>query len=188
MDISDIANIFLLILLCHLIRCCYPNNPVTQATPFSDWAFWLYNYAAALIGIFIGIGFYSVARFVKENDKARSSLIIAGFGFIFYFTAAFATVIQTGYPPFGLANVSFVGLASFMIYAGLYNSAVSVSRDVQLRNMIKKSVFHEAKFLSSMGVAQMRHELEQTVLDITQKDLTNYLNQIISILQFLMMK
>ncbi len=147
-----------------------PNNPVTQATPLGDLSFWLsYDYSAAVIGIFIGIGFYSVARSIKDNKIARSSLIIAGYGFIFYFIAAFATVIQTGYPPFGLANVSFVGMAAFMIFTGLYNSAVSISRDVHLRNMIRKSVLHEARFLSSISMAQNREEMETNIFNITKK-------------------
>lgn len=146
-----------------------PNNPVTQATPLEAWSFWLsYDYAAALIGIIIGIGFYSVARSVRENKNARDSLIIAGYGFIFYFISAFATVIQTGYPPFGLANVSFVGIASFMIFTGLYNSAVSVSRDVELRSIIRKSLLHQSRFLSSMGLAQNRHELEKNILELSK--------------------
>jgi len=153
-----------------LFDAAIPNNPVTQATPLEAWSFWLsYDYAAALIGIIIGIGFYSVARSVRENKNVRNSLIIAGYGFIFYFVSAFATVIQTGYPPFGLANVSFVGIASFMIFTGLYNSAVSVSRDTELRNNIRKSVLHQAKFLSSMGLAEMHQELEKNIIELSRK-------------------
>lgn len=152
-----------------LFDAAIPNNPVTQATPLDAWSFWLsYDYAAALIGIVIGVGFYSVARSVRENKTARNSLIIAGYGFIFYFISAFATVIQTGYPPFGLANVSYVGIASFMIFTGLYNSAVSVSRDAELRNIIRKSVIHQTKFLSSMGLAQLRQELEKNMIEISR--------------------
>jgi hypothetical protein len=59
--------------------------------------------------------------------------------------------------------VSFVGFSAFLIYAGLYESAVSISKDVQLRNSIRKSVQHQFKFLSGMGMAQMRQEMEKSI-------------------------
>ena len=59
---------------------------------------------------------------------------------------------KAGYPPYGLANVSFVGLASFLILTGLYNSAVSVARDVKLRRSIKSSaLLQSSKLLDSIG-------------------------------------
>jgi len=65
--------------------------------------------------------------------------------------------------------VSIVGFSAFLIYAGLYKSAVSISRDVQLRNSIKKSVQHQFKFLSGMGIAQMRQEMEKSIDDIIKE-------------------
>jgi hypothetical protein len=66
-----------------------------------------------------------------------------------------ATVLQAGYPPFGLANVSFVGLSSLLILSGLYYSAISVAHDARLRQSIKKSAIEESKLLASIGAAQM---------------------------------
>jgi hypothetical protein len=134
-----------------------------------------YLYSVLLIGGLIAIGFYSVARSIKENKVAKFSLIITGIGFLFYFGAGWSTVIQAAFPPYGLPNVLMVGLASFLIFAGLYNSAVSISRDVYLRNLIKKSVYHESKFLSGMASAQMREELEKIVINLTKKE-----NQVMS--------
>jgi len=53
-------------------------------------------------------------------------MVITAYGFVLFLTAANATVLQAAYPPYGLANVSLVGLASFLILMGLYNSAISV--------------------------------------------------------------
>jgi hypothetical protein len=123
----------------------------------------------ALLGIVIGIGFFSVSYSIKGKKAIQSSLIITAFGFIFYFNAADATVLHVPYPPYGLACVSIVGFSAFLIYAGLYKSAVSISRDVQLRNSIKKSVQHQFKFLSGMGIAQMRQEMEKSIDDIIKE-------------------
>jgi len=113
--------------------------------------------------------FFSVSYSIKGKKAIQSSLIITAFGFIFYFNAADATVLHVPYPPYGLACVSIVGFSAFLIYAGLYKSAVSISRDVQLRNSIKKSVQHQFKFLSGMGIAQMRQEMEKSIDDIIKE-------------------
>ena len=123
----------------------------------------VFTISIALLGVVIGIGFLSVSHSIKGNRAIKSSLIITAFGFIFYFNAADATVLHVPYPPYGLVNVSFVGFSAFLIYAGLYNSAVSISRDVQLRESIRKSVQHQFKFLSGMGLAQQRQEIEKNI-------------------------
>jgi hypothetical protein len=146
-----------------------PDSPITIAfTSFDMGSFLFYTYAIAVLGILIGIGFYSVGRAVNKNVDVRNYMLVTAYGFVILFNAADATVIQTGYPPFGLPNVAFVGLSSFLIFVGLYNSAVSVSRDVQLRKYIKKSVLDEAKFLASIGTAQLQEETENKIMTIAK--------------------
>ena len=43
-----------------------------------------------------------------------------------------------------------------------------MSRDVLLRKFIKKSLVDEAKFLASIGTAQMQQEMENKVMDIAK--------------------
>jgi hypothetical protein len=146
-----------------------PDSPVTQALS-SNFIIpiLLFTYSIALCGILFGIAFYSIARSIKENKEIRIFMLITAYGFVLFFNAADATVLQAGYPPFGLANVSFVGLSAFLIFVGLYSSAISVAKDVQLRSFIKKSVKDEAKFLASIGTAQMQEELEKRIMTITR--------------------
>lgn len=93
--------------------------------------------------------------------------MITAYGLILLLTAVVATVEQAGYPPFGLANVSFVGLSSFLILIGLYHSAISVANDVTLRKSIKNSVLRESGLLDSIGTAQMTQERENKVTKMT---------------------
>jgi hypothetical protein len=193
--ISPLA--FLMYFFIRLFPLTNPDSPITIALTSLDMGSFLsYTYAIAVLGILIGIGFYSVGRAVNKNVDIRNYMLITGYGFVLFFNAADATVIQTGYPPFGLPNVAFVGLSSFLIYVGLYNSAVSVSRDVQLRKYIKKSVLDEAKFLASIGTAQLQEETENRILRIakdklkddhefevtpslTDEEVRNYVNDVI---------
>jgi hypothetical protein len=77
-------------------------------------------------------------------------------------------VSQAAYPPYGLAAVSFTGLSCYLIYTGLYFSAISVSEDMALRQSIRKSVM-QSKLLDSIGSAQMERELQTRVLTVAKK-------------------
>jgi hypothetical protein len=98
-------------------------------------------------------------------------MIIAAYGFILFYTAAGATVLQAGYPPFGLANVSVVGLGMFMIMIGLYYSALSIAQDTKLRQVIKQSTLKETRLLDSISTAQIQHEVEAKVITATKTNM-----------------
>ena len=76
---------------------------------------------------------------------------------------------QAAYPPFGLASVSLTGLSCYLIYSGLYSSAVTVSQDITLRKSIRRSVTEQSKLLDSIGTAKMDQELQSRVLMVTKK-------------------
>ena len=148
----------------------HPTSPVTTALS-SDLILpiLLYTHSASICGVLIGFGFRSISRSINQSSHVRDYMIITAYGFILYFIAGGATVLQAGYPPFGLANVSFVGLASFLILVGLYHSAISVAHDVKLRKTIKKSAMEESKLLVSIGAAQMEQEIQRRVLKNTKQ-------------------
>jgi hypothetical protein len=115
-----------------------------------------------------------------------------------FVTAAAGTVLQAAFPPYGLPNVSFVGLAAFLILVGLHHSAISVAHDSRLRQLIKNSALKESKLLGSMGSAQLTQDLQNKIMNIakenaqvmeqqsgtepslTDDDMTNYLNRVIN--------
>jgi hypothetical protein len=76
---------------------------------------------------------------------------------------------QAAFPPFGLVSLSFTGLSCYLIYSGLYSSAVTVSQDRELRQSIRKSVTEQSKLLDSIGPAHLEQELQSIVLAITKK-------------------
>lgn len=147
-----------------------PNSPVTAAVS-SNLALpiLLYTYSIIVCGILFGIGFRSVASSLAPGGEIRDYMIITAIGFILLFSCGQATVLQAGYPPFGLANVSFVGFSSFMILIGLYYSAVSVAHDGKLRKFIKESALSRSKLLGSIGTAQMHRDIEEHVVSVTRR-------------------
>jgi hypothetical protein len=87
---------------------------------------------------------------------------------VLYFNTAQATVLQAGYPPFGLANVSFVGLSSFLVLIGLYQSAISVGKDINLRKLIRKSALRESELLDNIGTAELEKGIRERVMELAE--------------------
>jgi hypothetical protein len=97
-------------------------------------------------------------------------LIVAAVGFVLLFVADQAVVlVNAPYPPLGLTSISFLGLASYLIFAGIYSSAVSVSQDSKLRKSIRNFAEKEAHLLDSIGSAHMEQEIQKKVLALTKQ-------------------
>lgn len=120
-------------------------------------------------GILFGIAFWIVARNV-HHIALRDYLMIAGYGLLLLFTSNQATVlINSPYPPFGMASTSFVGLSSYLVLVGVYSSAVSVAQDTELRRSIRNSVEQQLDLLDNIGTAEMQNEIVKNILAITKK-------------------
>jgi hypothetical protein len=129
----------------------------------------IFSLGAIFTGILFGIAFLSVARTLKIGTPARNYMIIAAYGFVLFYIAASASAYQAAYPPYGLISVSFTGLSCYLVYNGLYFSAISVSQDMTLRQSIRKSVLEQSKLLDSIGTAEMEREVQKAVLTVAKK-------------------
>jgi hypothetical protein len=129
----------------------------------------IFSLGGIFTGIIFGAAFLSVARTLNKKSILRNHMIIAAYGFILFYTAGSAMAAQAAYPPFGLVSVSLTGLSCYLIYSGLYSSAVIVSQDSNLRQSIKKIATEQSKLLDSIGTAHMQQELESRVLTIAKK-------------------
>jgi hypothetical protein len=149
-------------------------------------------------GILFGIGLWTVTKNINPSNIVRNYMIISAYGFVILFTSNQSIVISSAfYPPFGLASVSFMGLASYLILVGIYYSAISFAHDVTLRQSIKKSAIKESKLLDSIGTAHMEQEIQERVIaftkqnqeriaeesgiqsSLTEEDMRQYLQQVI---------
>jgi hypothetical protein len=129
----------------------------------------IFSFAGVMSGIIFGISFLSVARTLRKGSVLRNHMILAAYGFVLFYISGSAIASQAAYPPYGIVPVSFTGLSCYLIFAGLYSSAIIVSQDATLRLTIRKSLTEQAKFLDSMGSAQLERELQSTVMRITKK-------------------
>lgn len=124
----------------------------------------IFSLSPIFAGILFGVAFLSIARTLKMGTAARNYMIIAAYGFVLFYIAGSAWTSQAAYPPYGLISVSFTGLSCYLIYNGLYFSAVSVSQDMTLRQSIRKSVMEQSKLLHSIGSAEMENEIQKQLL------------------------
>jgi hypothetical protein len=129
----------------------------------------IFSMAALLSGIIFGAAFLSVARTLRKGSLLRNHMIIAAFGFLLFYISGSSLAAQAAYPPYGIVSISFIGLSCYLIYTGLYSSAVTVSQDTTLRMSIKKSITEQTNLLHDMGSAQMEQEIQSTVLKIAKK-------------------
>ena len=123
-------------------------------------------------------------------------MIISGWGLLLIFAANQAAgQIIAPFPAFGLATITVLNIAAYLMLLGIYNSARLVSTTNSLRKYIHEQAL-ESKLLSFIGKAQMENEIQKTVKKISQektllerntgsevqldeKELKNYLDDVI---------
>ncbi len=108
-----------------------------------------------------GILFYIAFRLSSksfEDERFRNYLLMAGFGFMLFFSGSQANLISFIYPAWGFATVSTYGFGTFMILIGLYLTAKSIAQNEELKETIKHSTLAESKFLHSIGTSAAERE------------------------------
>jgi hypothetical protein len=125
--------------------------------------------ASVFTGIIFGAAFLSVARALRSGSSVRNHMIIAAYGFLLFYIAGSAYASQGAYPPYGIVSIAFTGLSCYLIYNGLYFSAVSVSQDMSLRQSIRRSVSEQSKLLDNIGTAEMERQVQKKVLSVATK-------------------
>jgi hypothetical protein len=120
-------------------------------------------------GILFGLAFILVARKL-QNQVVRGYMVISGIGLLLLLVSYEGQALVTApFPPLGLLSGSYFGLASYLIFIGLYSSAVSISQDSRLRASIRKSVETELRFIGSIGDAEMDSRILNKVLITSRK-------------------
>ena len=118
--------------------------------------------------ILFGLSFVQIARNV-QHPEVKSYMIISAIGLLLLLTSSQTQVLITApFPPFGLLSASFLGLSSYLIFIGIYSSAISISQDSRLRASIRRSVLDEVSFIGNIGDAQMDHTIKEKVLNASR--------------------
>jgi hypothetical protein len=118
-------------------------------------------------GAFFGMAFLVIAAKLRGEREQRKSLIITGIGIMFLFASKdISTLIISSYPPLGAVSIAFMGIASYMVYAGIYNTAAHAARDKKLRRDLRVNIENNVKLLRSIASSQDRIEMEKNVKEL----------------------
>lgn len=124
-------------------------------------------------GILFGVTFWIVSRRIG-NFAIRDYLVVSGFGLTLLFAANQATsLIYAPYPPFGLVTTSLLGVSSYLFLVGIYSSAMSISRDTELRKFVQSVVDREIKLLGPIAFAEIERELITKVIPVVNRKAHN---------------
>ena len=98
----------------------------SNITSFSIILTIVFIFSKLIGGLLFGIPFWIIAKTI-HNSAIKTSMTIAGFGFIFLFLTNQANgIIVSPYPPFGITTSLFFGLSSFLVMIGFYCSAIYI--------------------------------------------------------------
>jgi hypothetical protein len=121
-------------------------------------------------GLIFGAAFWKISRIISYERNIRTYMIISGWGIFLIFAAnQAATQIVSPYPPFGLATITVLIIAAYLMLLGIYNSATLVSANINLRKSIHKHAL-ESRLLDLIGQAEMQNEVQKTVTEIIQRE------------------
>ena len=132
--------------------------------------------ARPVAGIMFGLVFWSISRKVAKT-VIKQYLLIAGFGIMMLFASnQSAGLSLTPLPPFGIITAAFFGLSTYLLFIGLYSSAVSVSHDLTIRKQAKKYA-NQLVLLDRIGTPEMKQRVESLVSGV-MKDLKNQVHEL----------
>jgi hypothetical protein len=130
----------------------------------------LFFSAARPIGaVLFGIAFWTLARNIT-NQTVRQYMLICSYGMILLFASNQPLgLILKPFPAFGLATISFMPLASYLILMGIYSAAISVSQDSSLRKSIRKDTMKQSDLINRIGFAESSRQIEHNVTQTAKK-------------------
>jgi hypothetical protein len=119
-------------------------------------------------GLLFGLVFWNISRIIRYERNIKTYMIISGWGIFLIFSSNQAvTQMVSPYPPFGLVTVTILTTASSLMLLGIYNSAILVSANNELRRSIHKHAL-ESNLLGLIGQAEIEKEIQKTVKQVTK--------------------
>jgi hypothetical protein len=138
------------------------TDPVTVAIIISAFL----SLSKPIGGVIFGLAFWNIAKEVSYERNIKIFMIISGWGiFLIFATNQAASQMLAPFPPFGIVTITVLNLGSFLMLLGIYNSAVLVSANTNLRKSIQKRAL-ESKLLNLIGHAEFENEIQRTVSKI----------------------
>jgi len=140
------------------------TDPVFYGSLFSL----LFIFTKLAGGVLFGMAFWLISRKVQNGRSVRDYLVISAYGFLLLLVSIqILGIITVPYPPFGILTISIAGMSSYLVFVGIYGSAIIMTENSKLRAEIRKTVT-ELGFLDSIGSAELENKIEGEVRSISK--------------------
>ena len=99
----------------------------------------LINWNLQIGGALFGIAFLAIAAMLPSVKRQRNTLILTGIGMMLLFSSKdISSLVYSTYPPLGAVSIGFIGLASYLVYLGIYGTARLSASDKKLGADLRK--------------------------------------------------
>lgn len=121
-------------------------------------------------GFFFALPFIYMAKNI-ENIHIKYYLILSSVGIMTLFSSVQISILQIlPYPPFGLATITVMPVASLLLIIGLFYCAQSLSFDRQLLSELGRYIKNKPNlFLQNIGTIEWSNNIEKIVKQIKNK-------------------
>jgi hypothetical protein len=136
-------------------------SPLVLSSPIAFGVFYLLTFSATkqIGALLFSLAFWTSSSLVT-NERVRISLLTSAIGMALLFGSIEIVTLQYKiYPPFGLVTEAFMPVGAYLLFVGIFTSAINVSRDAKLRKEFYKSAMSQLNLLKTIGVTQMEKEL-----------------------------
>jgi hypothetical protein len=145
---------------------------VFQLSPILYGIFYtlLVSFSQPVGGLIFGGAFFALTKNLSMKGIKFEYPKISGFGFILLFmTNQLIILSPANYPPFSFITISMLPFACFMVFLGIYSSALSISFDNRLKDDIKRLVANRSNLLLSISTSEGILLMENGINDIYKK-------------------
>lgn len=142
-------------------------EPQTDSEKFYYYSYFSLN--ATVGGILFGLAFIAIAKRI-DNQNIKGFMTLAAYGFILLYISNAISLVARSYPPFGITTLCYAGLSSFLLLAGLYSTAVILSRHAELRKLIRNSIEgQQSKLLDHIGMSEVQRDIDRKVTPLIER-------------------
>jgi hypothetical protein len=129
------VNYFYLFVFANILSSYLTIDPISVSIALTAFL----SLSKPIGGLTFAVAFWKISKIISYEKNVRTYMIISGWG-IFLIFGADQAVLQAlaPYPSFGLATVTVLIIAAFLMVLGIYNSATLVSVNNELRKSIYK--------------------------------------------------
>lgn len=133
--------------------------------PVIFYTFTTFN--ATIAAILFFITFSSLSKSITHEYQLKNYLFITGIGLLLYFISDQSTIEQHAYPPYGMISLVFLGYSAYLIFIGILSSAISLSRNVEVRRVVHDIL--RDRFLYDISLGELYTESESHVKKVISK-------------------